>query len=145
MDYTCQRLAEQDGYHPDAVVTLYPTSPFRPTGLIDTMVECALQGQSPAVTYKMIRMNPARYFHNCNGLARPVMPKSAPPRGAFRPYGLCTVQSQNPNFSPYVHVIEDPVFFIDIDDWEDLELAELALAHGMYAPNFANTQVRTHV
>jgi len=136
LDYTCQRLAREEGYRPDAIVSLYPTSPFRPAGLIDALVAQALAGHSPAVTYKRIQADPKRYFYNSDGKALPVMAQTAPQRSAFRAYGLCTVQCKGLTSSPYVHVVDDPASFIDIDTWEDLALAELAIAHGLYTPRF---------
>ncbi|TLN21545.1 acylneuraminate cytidylyltransferase family protein, partial [bacterium] len=61
-------LAENEGYHPDVVVQLRPTSPVRPVGLVDEAVRCLLDhpeadsvrgvvpaGQNP---HKMWRIDP---------------------------------------------------------------------------------------
>lgn len=136
LDYTCKRLSMEEGFRPDAIIYLYPTSPFRPAGLIDTLVAHALRERSSAVTYKHIRSNPQRYFHNLDGRAMPMMEQNAPVRSAFRAYGLCTVQIPGLSSSPYIHVVDDPASFVDIDTWEDLALAELVIIHGLYTPRF---------
>lgn len=132
--YTKEQLKKM-GIIPDVTVELYPTSPFRPEGLIDHLVSKALEGQSPASTFKPVRYTSNDFIYSKEGKAHPLLDPSYRSGCAFRQYGLCTA-TLNGGGIPYSYVIDDPVYLVDIDTPEDLAVAEEILRSGLFVPRF---------
>ncbi|MFP5223890.1 MAG: cytidylyltransferase domain-containing protein [Acidobacteriota bacterium] len=134
VDYTVKRLRE-DGYHPNAVAVLYPTHPFRGSGLVDFLVEKLLEGHSPVFTCKKMAASPASHLCTRAGMQSPLfgaMPAHV--SGSYvRSYGLFIGQRLDITGSrSYAHVIEDPLQLMDIDVPQDLALAEEILRTGLF-------------
>ena len=137
-------LKEEEGYEPEAVVHLRPTSPIRPNGLVDESIEIMLEhpqadsvrgvvpaGQNP---YKMWRigydgkMNP---LLQVEGIDEPYnAPRQSLPDvywhtgiiDVIRPKVILEKNSMSGEVILPVHV--DPAFSVDIDtpqDWAECE------------------------
>ncbi len=143
-------LAEHEGYHPDVVVQLRPTSPIRPPGLVDEAVCLLLEhpeadsvrgvvpaGQNP---HKMWRIDPAtgqmRPLLIVEGIAeaynapRQVLPPVFWQTGhvdAIRPYVFDQGTMSGKVILP---VMVDPAYTVDIDTPKDWARYEWLVWHG---------------
>lgn len=129
------------------VVVLYPTHPFRPPGLVDLLLDKVQAGCRLAQTVRAIPVTPdtclaltkkkqlRRFFDQDPG-GLPGRQGAAPlPDAYYRPYGLGEVilHSREACTLPvYYHVVTEKPCLVDIDYPEDLRLAELVLAHGLF-------------
>lgn len=130
IDYTLGRLLDI-GIVTDIVVSLYPTSPFRPPGMVDFLVSRLLAGCSPTFTAKNEMISQEFCLIDSSGRIRP-LPDGTPSdltgesvaykstTGLFVGYNCRTVSSN----TPYIHTIDNPVANIDIDSYDDLALAD---------------------
>ncbi len=137
-------LAEAEGYRPELVVHLRPTSPVRPVGLVDESIEILLAhpeadsvrgivpaGQNPYKMWKIEgdgQMNP---LLTVEGMDEPYnSPRQALPKvywhtgiiDGIRPRVILEKNSMSGDLILPVHV--DPVFSVDIDtplDWAHCE------------------------
>ncbi len=138
-------LAENEGYHPDVVVQLRPTSPVRPVGLVDEAVRHLLDhpeadsvrgvvpaGQNP---HKMWRIDPEsgqmKNLVDVPGIPEPYnAPRQALPPvywqtghiDAIRPRAILEDNSMSGRV--ILPVMVDPRFTVDIDtpaDWQRYE------------------------
>jgi len=137
-------LKEKEGYLPDAVVHLRPTSPVRPVDLVDKSVELLLQnpqvdsvrgvvpaGQNP---FKMWRITPEGKMNpllQVEGIDEPYnAPRQSLPKvywhtgiiDVIRPSVILEKNSMSGDEILPVHV--DPAFSVDIDtpqDWAECE------------------------
>lgn len=122
-----RRALEAQGYRPAVLVTLYPTHPFRPPGLLDALVALNLAGHTPVVTAR--RVAPQPLFLPAGG------PPEVPPAQLIRPYGLYEGHTlAGPLREACCHVLDDPVTLHDIDTPEDLAVAEEILRLGLFPP-----------
>jgi N-acylneuraminate cytidylyltransferase len=132
-----------EGAAPDYFVQLLATSPFRPTGLIDHLVERVVDGPyCGAITVKPITklLHQDPYFT--------LSPENTPvplPHGLdtapleavtfFKPYMLVGVYSRvMPGPPDYIHVVNDSICQIDIDTWDEYRLGEMILKEGLFVP-----------
>ena len=120
------------GLRPDLVVTLQPTSPFRPIGFIDSAVARLSDGVSSVMSVSAVSAKSGRIV---DGLFLPSYPPGT--RGQdldrlFREDGVVyvsraeTIREAKDMFGDAVAALETPRPWglIDIDDAQDLELAE---------------------
>lgn len=146
VNHAISTLAEE-GFATDYVVTLYPTHPFRPPGLIDKLTAIGLAGHSPVLTCRQIAFNHNTYFHAQEGRLQPLTPgrhneyseQSITVGGllpgshrGYRSYGVYVGSRGRYMTIPYMHVIKDPVYLTDIDTAQDLELARQIVRCGLY-------------
>lgn len=137
-------LAKHEGYQPDIVVQLRPTSPIRPRGIVDKAVKVLLAhpkadsvrgvvaaGQNP---YKMWRLTgenaPMKSLLDVKGIDEPYnAPRQLLPQiywqtghiDAIRPATILKGSMSGKNIYP---LVIDPRFTVDIDnlrDWERYE------------------------
>ena len=137
-------LEEEDGYKPQAVVHLRPTSPVRPVGLVDESIEIMLEhpqadsvrgvvpaGQNP---FKMWQIGPYGKMTpllQVEGIDEPYnAPRQSLPKvywhtgiiDVIRPYVILEKNSMSGDVILPVYV--DPVYSVDIDtpqDWAECE------------------------
>lgn len=137
IDFTVNKLRDE-GYFPDALVTLYPTHPFRTTGLVDLLVGKLLTGYGPVNTVKLVTHSKLSVFAkdgrgsilpllNANSIDGPGTRKSF-----FRYYGLFMGTNYGSHEKPYIYVIKNPVSLIDIDSLADFYLAEEVIKQGLF-------------
>lgn len=120
---------QRDGYRPEVLAVLYPTSPFRPPGLLDRLVGLNLGGHASVVTARRMEPSPVAFLPG-PGAARPV--GTPPGTPLFRCYGLYEGTSLDPGqHTSLYHEVTDPVQLIDIDGQADLDLARAALEAGL--------------
>lgn len=141
-------LAEQQGYQPDIVIQLRPTSPFRPPECVDQAVQILWDdpqadcvrgvvpsGQNP---FKMWRFEPNSYMQPLlhEGYREPYnMPRQALPptywqTGHIDAIRASTILVKNSMTGErFLPLILDPRYTVDIDDPKDWDLAEWQLAH----------------
>lgn len=137
-------LAEHEGYHPQVLVQLRPTSPVRPAGMVDTAVRMLLDhpeadsvrgvvpaGQNP---HKMWRIGADGCMHpllQVEGIAEPynaprqVLPPVYWQTGhidAVRPAAI--LQKHSMSGDVILPLLVDPVFTVDIDNLNDWRRAE---------------------
>lgn len=146
-------LAEREGYQPDVVVQLRPTSPLRPVGLVDDAVRTLLRhadadsvrgivpaGQNP---HKMWRLpggpqSPMKPLLEVEGIAEPynaprqILPDVYWQTGhidAIRPAVIWGGSMSGKNIYP---LLIDPNYTVDLDNLRDWARAEwLALNGGL--------------
>lgn len=146
-------LEKNEGYRPDVVVQLRPTSPIRPVGLVDDAVRILLQhpdadsvrgivpaGQNP---HKMWRLpggidSPMKNLLDVEGIEEPynaprqILPDVYWQTGhidAIRPAAILNGSMSGRNIYP---LLIDPNFTVDLDNLRDWARAEwLALNGGL--------------
>ncbi|WP_051694106.1 cytidylyltransferase domain-containing protein [Desulfohalovibrio reitneri] len=129
------RLFETEGYAPQAQVVLYPTHPFRKAPVVGRLVGRLLEGYETVTTCRRVMPGPAGYLTDHDGAARPLLDHDVSPAGRtyYRSYGFFKGTSFDFQArGDYLHVIEDEVECIDIDEPEDLRLAEEVIRLGLY-------------
>ena len=144
-------LEEKQGYQPDAVVQLRPTSPIRPVGLVDQAIEVLLlhadadsvrgvvpAGQNP---HKMWRLpggerSPMKNLLRVDGIEEPYNAprQSLPPVywqtghiDAIRTVTILNGSMSGKNIYP---LVIDPRYTVDIDNLQDWERYEHLVATG---------------
>lgn len=144
--HALERLEADEGYRPDIVVQLRPTSPLRPPGLVDAAVEALLADPTADCARSVTRpsQNPFKMWKDGPGgslvplvptdLHEPYnMPRQALPRvywqtghvDAIRTSTILEQQSLTGRRIIPVHC--DPEYCVDIDHEADLQLAEWRL------------------
>jgi len=137
INYTVQRLKDQ-GYFPDALCVLYPTSPFRTGALLDTLLVKLDQGFRQVVTAKPIEVYDGLFHEMTAGQClAPLRVNSnqnhLKPNIFFRRYGLLSATSLKGYFlSEYIFPLNDPILAIDIDTFEDLYFAEEVIKANLF-------------
>ena len=133
---------QTEGYAPDYVAMLYPTHPFRTPSLVNYLTLKLLKGHDTVFTARRIQFDPLRMLvENEDGCLQPL--STLPHEGQcqegrpyFRSIGTYIGSAVNyPQKLGYMHVIEDPIMLIDIDENEDLEIAEHVIANGLFIWN----------
>lgn len=137
ISFTTDKL-KNDGYYPNILVTLYPTHPFRPSGLIDFLVNKAIEGYGPINTVKLITHTSLSIFsRNGDNNIVPLLGLN-PSNGNgvkstfFRTSGLFLGTNYSISSKPYVYVVKDQVCLIDIDTLPDFYLAEEVIRQGLF-------------
>lgn len=157
-EHALKWLAEHEGYHPDVVVQLRPTSPIRPVGLVDEAVRLLLAhpeadsvrgvvpaGQNP---HKMWKIDPQsgrmRNLLDVPGIAEPynaprqILPPVYWQTGhidAIRPAAILEKHSMSGDV--ILPVMIDPLYTVDIDnrsDWKKYERVVLEEGLEMVSP-----------
>ena len=144
-------LAEQQDYHPDAVVHLRPTTPLRPPGLVDRAVRILLEhpeadsvrGLSPAGQnpFKMWLMDgegkPIRPLVTLPGIDEPynaprqLLPQAYAHTGLIDAMRPATILKQDSMSGKIIlPVLFDPTYSADLDTPEDWRRAEQRLLKG---------------
>ena len=144
-------LAEHEGYHPDAVVHLRPTTPIRPPDLVDRAVRILLnhpeadsvRGITPAHQnpFKMWLMDgedkPIRPLTTVSGIEesynapRQVLPTAYAHTGLIDVIRLATILELNSmSGKTILPVMFEPGYDIDLDTPEDWRRAEERLMRG---------------
>jgi CMP-N-acetylneuraminic acid synthetase len=143
-------LAEQEGYHPDVVVQLRPTSPVRPVDCVDTAVHTLL-GHPEADSVRGVvgaGQNPFKMWQidKATGALQPLLtlpgivePYNAPRQvlppvywqtghiDAIRPSAIHSGSMSGRVIFP---LIVDPLYTVDLDTPADWEYAEQLVARG---------------
>jgi len=145
------RLAEEEGYRPDVVLQLRPTSPVRPRTLVDDAVRLLLTnpqadsvrgvvpaGQNP---HKMWRIDPAsgqmRPLLAVEGVAEPYnAPRQILPQvywqtghiDAIRPAVI--LERDTMSGATILPLLIDPRYIVDIDSLNDWQRAEWLVYYG---------------
>lgn len=117
------------GYRPAVMAVLYPSSPFRASGLLETLVRLNLAGHAGVTTVRRMPETPLALLVG-DGPQRfaGTPPGAAPIRG----YGLYDGTLFDPaSRGRHFHVVVDPVQLIDIDTPEDLRLAQAVVDAGL--------------
>jgi len=114
-------------YDPDIVAVMLPSHPFRPPELIDVLLSYIEQGYKSVITVRHISLvEHSWYTLKQDGTVRSIKSdneKDAP--FAMRPYGLFYAHSRRlAPLGTYVYPLTEPEQLIDIDDPEDLALAQ---------------------
>ncbi len=154
-------LAENEGYHPDLVVQLRPTSPVRPVGLLDEAVQLLLEhpeadsvrgivpaGQNPHKMWRVSENGQMQPLLSVQGIAEPYnAPRQQLPAvywqtghiDAIRPSVILEKGSMSGDV--ILPVFIDPAFTVDIDnlrDWARYEWlvrqVDLPMVHPGRAP-----------
>ncbi|KKU88097.1 MAG: hypothetical protein UY16_C0013G0007 [Candidatus Gottesmanbacteria bacterium GW2011_GWA2_47_9] len=147
--HALQWLDKHEGYRPDVVVQLRPTSPIRPTGLVDKAIKILLAhpradsvrgvvpaGQNP---HKMWRLtgehSPMKNLLDVEGIDEPYnAPRQLLPPiywqtghiDAIRPKTILTGSMSGKNIYP---LVIDPRFSVDLDTGFDWVCAEWLVDH----------------
>ncbi|UCF60787.1 MAG: acylneuraminate cytidylyltransferase [Anaerolineaceae bacterium] len=142
-------LEKEEGYRPDVVVQLRPTSPVRPMDCVDTAVRRLIanpeadsvrgvvpSGQNP---YKMWRFSEAKYlvpllkndFDEPYNMPRQELPQTYWQTGhidAIRPVVIAERNSMSGDI--ILPLLIDPVYTVDIDTLRDWQRTEWLMLHG---------------
>jgi len=136
-------LEEKEGSRLEVFVQLFPTCPFRTPALIDHLVDKVLNGPyKGAITVKPIKKNgeEVNYFSiTDDGYLRPAVDVSSKKMftfnhmGQFRPFMLVGVYSVfMPGPPEYIHIVNNPISQIDIDNPRDLALSRAIIKEGHF-------------
>lgn len=124
------------GYGCDVVAIMLPTHPFRNVGLVDNLVRMLLRGHSVVKTVRKIPLKTNRFFSmSHNGKLIPMMIGNVDCGTCFRDYGLFTAYNRTtipPVNGLYLHVVDNPISLIDIDDFNDLQRAETVIKNNLF-------------
>jgi CMP-N-acetylneuraminic acid synthetase len=126
-------------YQPDAVITLFPTHPFRTVTMVNGLVKKILEGFHDVKTVKPVVLNRVPFFRMDakNRLTPiPIQNNASGDRQEifYRPYGLFSgfLSMGNAIRGLYYHRIQDPISLIDIDSEEDRKIADAVLRKGLF-------------
>jgi len=125
-------LARSENYRPQAYVTLYPTSPLRSVALTGFLTGKLLEGYLEVIAAKPLCRS-LSYFHNYDGRLEALrQPQAACDR--FRPYGYFygTRIDHMGDRRRYIHMLDSPEAFVDIDTPEDMAMADRILTRGLF-------------
>ncbi len=137
-------LDKHEGYRPDVVVQLRPTSPIRPIGLVDKAVKVLLRhpdatsvrgvvpaGQNPHKMWRLTGKNsPMKPLLTVEGIAEPynaprqLLPKIYWQTGHIDAIQPKTIQSGSMSGERIYPLIIDPRFTVDLDTLRDWDRAE---------------------
>lgn len=137
MAFDLRRLVEM-GVHPSAVMSLYPTHPFRNPALLSRLIgKIRHDGYREARTVRCKRVGEQTFCSmELDGRlkwVRPFGPLSK--SGLFmQPDGLCEIYRTTPDWyrCMYLEKISDPMMLIDIDAPMDLELMRYVVRHNLF-------------
>lgn len=136
VDYTLNRLKKDEDYHPDFIAVLYPTSPFRTSGLVNHLTGIGLEKKCPVITVrKVMHDNFSLFVKDDSGRITPMQKTTGSKHGRrtyYRSYGVFNGIVSGPTTNPYLHVLEDQCSLVDIDTEEDFLLAESIINKNMY-------------
>jgi len=145
-------LAEQEGYRPDVVVQLRPTSPIRPPDLVDRAVQLLLDhpeadsvrgvvpsGQNPHKMWRigadgrMIPLLQVPGIAEAYNAPRQALPPTYWQTGHIDAIRVNTIYEQHSLSGKVIlPLILDPRYMIDIDTVNDMRRAEWLLASGEF-------------
>lgn len=126
-------MLRKQGVVPDYVATMYPTSLFRTTGLIEHLVDKGLEHNCRVITVKQVTPHTRNMMLRHDNALKPFPPANATSGAiAHRSYGIFSGIGNNSTSRIYVHELSNPSHFIDIDTPEDMQLAEEVLRRGMF-------------
>jgi Cytidylyltransferase len=138
VDFTLDRLGE-DGYKPDVVFELYPTSVFRTPKQLSFLIGKLLEGYSSVKTVKPIPVGRASLFTiKKDGSCMAAVPVGLGANGSkrvfFKSYGLFVGRNLNRTqpYAFYLHKLIDPISLIDIDYPHDLCMAEEIIRRNLF-------------
>jgi len=125
-----------DNYNPQIVAYLFPTHLFRTSQFVDFMVGKMIDGYSYVKTVKKVmHCSSSVYSKDENGRLIPLLDMKENKTRLipyFRPYGAFFGFGVVGNQSTYVHTLENPIEWIDIDTFSDLYLAEDVIKNKMF-------------
>ncbi|BCS89206.1 cytidylyltransferase domain-containing protein [Pseudodesulfovibrio sediminis] len=125
----------EDNYYPDFYATLYPTHPFRNPRLVAELVSKGKEGMSPVFTARETVAGYSDYVsRDFNGQLTPIVPQNqikTPSGRWYRSYGYFFGQKPKVHNSPYFHILQHPIEWVDIDTQHDMELAERIICRGL--------------
>ena len=132
IQYTLRMLKEHERYDPEALITLYPTHPFRTPMLLDTLIHKATTGYKFTKTVKAVSVDPKKIFIlNSQKKIVQLHPIGISNKGEepffLKPQGtgnVFNIRQRTAPFRTYLHRLQDPISLIDIDTPYDLLLAQ---------------------
>lgn len=137
INYTLDKLRRDEGYAPEFIAVLYPTSPFRTPSLIEHLVDIGLTQRCRVITVRKIVQDDLNLFvRNDQGRLKPlrennpVYPEEK--RTFYRSYGVFNSVMPNTTTHPYLHVLDNDFSFLDIDTEADLDLAERVIRNQLF-------------
>ena len=143
-------LAEHEGYKPDVVAQLRPTSPIRPRGLVDKAIEILLAhpdadsvrgvvpaGQNPHKMWLLINENsPMKNLLDVDGIDEPynaprqILPPVYWQTGHIDAIRTATILNGSMSGKTIYPLVIDPRYTIDIDNLQDWARYEHLVATG---------------
>ena len=126
-----ERLRGQ-GYQPEALAVLYPTSPFRTPALLDYLCGQFSAGYNSVIAVRRVDHGQRPLMFRKNGLLHPLLPNSPAQTGFERRYGLFQGTRFHAEDKSFVHFIRNEACLVDIDTLEDFLLAEEIIKSGMF-------------
>lgn len=133
LKHTKDQLKKLDGYVADVEIILYPTQPFRDVALVDSLIGRCMQGFNPVITAKRVPIDQGGLFIMSEDGYRPAQVDHISKGEVLytKPQGYLSVTSSSA-FNEYLHILEDPVSWVDIDGPEDLGVARAILELGLW-------------
>jgi N-acylneuraminate cytidylyltransferase len=137
IQFTLTRL-QSDGYCPDIFLTLYPTHPFRTITLMDFLAQKLTSGHIYVHTAKKIDHSATSLLYpEKNNRILPLLDLQSQKQNYrtqsfFRFYGLLAGKNYGGFAAPFIYVIKNPVYQIDIDTLSDFHLAEEVIKQSLY-------------
>ncbi len=132
LDHLMGELYGETWRQHNALVTLYPTSPFRTPGLVDYLITKLFEGYSHVSAAKRLDSNGYDYFVRSNGSFRALFSNSGCMAKMYRNYGIFSGFAYAYPSMTYCHYIDNPACFIDIDYLEDFMVAEEIIRRGLF-------------
>ena len=149
-EHALKWLDEHEGYKPDVVVQLRPTSPIRPRGLVDKAIEILLAhpdadsvrgvvpaGQNPHKMWLLINENsPMKNLLDVDGIDEPynaprqILPPVYWQTGHIDAIRTATILNGSMSGKTIYPLVIDPRYTIDIDNLQDWARYEHLVATG---------------
>ncbi len=119
------------------VVTLYPTSPFRTSEMVDALIGKIEEGFDRVVTVKSVSINKYNLAAKRpdGTLTFPLSKDISFANSAqeyYRPVGLLEITKKGQGRGTYIEKITNKISLIDIDYLEDFKLAEYILSNNLF-------------
>lgn len=131
VDHMLSGLRAQ-GYVPDALAVLYPTSPFRTPALLDYLCAQFSEGFNSVIAVRRVGQAGRPLLACQDDLLRPLLDAAGQGRTFERRYGLFQGTRYRAPDRSFVHFIRDPASLVDIDTLEDFYLAEEIVKSGSF-------------
>lgn len=132
---------DKEGYHPQVTCILLPTHPFRKPYYIDQCVKQVFNGYHNVYFCKKVSCIDGTFFRLKDDDSVTQMKKypfgifkSASYSGWYRRYGTAAAHAYHitSKYSQFFFEIRNPIECIDIDTYEDLEVAEEVIQNNLY-------------
>ncbi|MDA3791312.1 MAG: acylneuraminate cytidylyltransferase family protein [Desulfobacula sp.] len=128
-------LYSEEGYAPLAQVVMYPTHPFRKLSTVSNLVHLLCNGYANVNTFTKIMPEERGYWYESQGRMALLLDhgNTTLNKVYHRGSGYFSGWNLFPEATKlYAHILTDEIESLDIDDWDDLLLADYIIKNNLF-------------